>query len=77
MGIGRRFVLPMLIAASILAGGLLVAGTVALAVGQPYAVYYPLLLGGALCGVLGIVGLVGGRQRYAQAELRRMQALDA
>jgi hypothetical protein len=77
LGIGRRFVVPLLIAGSLLGGGLFVLGTIALAIGQPYGVYYPLLLCGMLCGVLGGVGLVVGRQRYAQAELRRMQALDA
>jgi hypothetical protein len=77
LGIGRRVVLPLLIVGSVLGGGLFVTGLIALAIGQPYGVYYPLLLCGVLCGVLGIVGVVVGRQRYAQAELRRMQALDA
>jgi hypothetical protein len=77
LGVGRWFVIPLLIAGSVLGGGLIVLGMVALALGQPYGVYYPLLLSGVLCELLGIVGLVVGRQRYAQAELRRMEALDA
>ena len=55
----------------------LVLGIVALVLGQPYAVYYPLLLIGVLAAVLGGVGIPVSRQRFAEAELRRMQALDA
>ncbi len=55
----------------------LIAGVIALAVGQPYAVYYPLLLGGfvltAVCG--GIRPAI--RQGYEQRELRKMAAIDA
>ena len=55
----------------------LVAGVIALALGQPYAVYYPLLL----CGIV-LTGVCGGiwpaiRQGYEQRELRRMAAMDA
>ena len=55
----------------------LVAGAIALTLGQPYAVYYPLLLGGTL-----LTALFGGiwptiRQGYEQRELRRMAAMDA
>ena len=55
----------------------LVAGVIALALGQPYAVYYPLLLGGiiltAVCGGIR----PGLRHGYEQRELRRMAAMDA
>jgi hypothetical protein len=56
--------------------GLLAAAVTALAVGQPYGIWYGL----GLPGLLG-VGLMGAllpvaRLRYRQAEERRMQAED-
>ena len=77
IGAGRRAVVLLLIAMTALGGVLLTAGIVAVVLGQPYGVYYPLLLGGGLCGMLGTIGFVATRQRFAQVELRRMQALDA
>lgn len=77
LGMARRLVATLLVMGVVLGAVLLVAGLVALSLGQPYAVYYPLLLGGGLCGILGTVGFATFRQRYAQAEMRRMQALDA
>ena len=75
-GKARRFVMPLtvlLAAAGVLN---LLIGLLALAFGQPYAVYYPLLLFGALPA-----GLCGGlfpvlRHRYEQVELRKMAAMD-
>jgi hypothetical protein len=61
----------------IVAGGIcLVLGVMSLVIGQPYAVYYPLLLIGGLTTV--IVGAVTPtiRRRYEQVELRRMTAMD-
>jgi len=54
----------------------LVVGSVALALSQPYAVYYPLLLIGLICTILpaSLFGRV--RQRYAEIDLRRMKARD-
>ncbi len=69
-----RRVLPfvLLVAASGLG-----AGFVALARGQPYAVYYPLLLlGGLGVGLVLLFGLLA-RRLTAQLELRRMQAMDS
>ena len=77
LGRGRAVVNSLLIAMTGLGPVLLLAGIVALALGQPYGVYYPLLLGGCLCTMLGIVGLVVTRQRFEATEMRRMQALDA
>jgi hypothetical protein len=55
----------------------LLGGVLALVLGQPYAVYYPLLLEGtvltAVCG--GIWPAL--RQGYEQRELRRMVAIDS
>ncbi len=53
-GIARGFVLGALQSVAVLGFVLLAWGAAALALGQPYAVYYPLLLVGALCAVLGL-----------------------
>ncbi|MHC4880100.1 MAG: hypothetical protein ACYTGL_26925 [Planctomycetota bacterium] len=55
----------------------LVAGAAAVIMGQPYAVYYPLLLIGAIAtAVMGLnIRTIG--KRFAEAEMRRMQAMDA
>jgi hypothetical protein len=54
----------------------LVAGLTALTMGQPYGVYYPLLLIGLLgtCVMGGITPVI--RMRYREAENRRLQAED-
>jgi hypothetical protein len=76
-GRGRRFVMAGLLAMGV--GGLLalVAGLVALAMGQPYAVWYPLLLLGGLTPALAFTLRPTARRRFEALELRRMQALDA
>jgi hypothetical protein len=55
----------------------LLAGGAALAMGQPWFVYYPLFLGGVIgvskCGL----NLPAIRKRYDALELRRMAAMDA
>lgn len=51
-------------------------GLIALFGGQPYHVYYPLLLAGLLELVLGIVFIPVINKRYAQAEMQRMRAMD-
>ncbi len=55
----------------------LVVGVVALVAGQPYAVWYPLLLGGGICTVVFGAILLAVRARYRADELRRVQAMDA
>lgn len=77
MGIGRPLVITILAGVVAIACVLVPAGIVALAIGQPYAVYYPLLFGGGMCGMFGTIGFAVLRQRYAAVEMRRMQALDA
>jgi MFS family permease len=73
-GKAKAFVLGLGIA--IAAGGAILAGIglYAVIVGQPYGIWYPLLLAGTIlmivCG-----GLVPGvRKRYAEAEARRLTA---
>jgi hypothetical protein len=55
----------------------LVVGAIAVASGQPYAVYYPLLLIGVIATLVmgGNMRTIG--RRFADAELRRMEAMDA
>ena len=55
----------------------LIFGVIALISSQPYAVYYPLLLGGLLAAVIPGVLLPTIRRRYEEHELRRMHAQDA
>jgi hypothetical protein len=52
-------------------------GAFALAVGQPYAVYYPLGLFGTICAALGFLLPRTLSKRYEELELRRIEALDA
>ena len=54
-----------------------ILGVLALSGGQPYAVYYPLLLLGTISTVLGLWLPRSMNKRYEAWELRRMQALDA
>ncbi len=77
MGKGRGLVIALLriqIGLGVLCG---VAGIVALAQHQPYAVWYPLVLLGVLLVVIYPCMLPIARRRYQEQELRRMQSLDA
>ncbi len=51
-------------------------GLVAWSMDQPFAVYYPLVLGGGISAVVFGVGTAVLRRGCAQAELRKMAALD-
>lgn len=75
-GKARSLVLGLFAAAAFASVALLAIGCVALAVGQPYGVWYgfglPGLLGTVLFGVMyGVV-----RKRYQDAETRRLHAAD-
>ena len=73
LGRGRRFVLAGLLALGFSGLGLLAVGVVALALGQPYAVWYPLVLMGVLDPVLAFALLPTARRRFDALELRRVQ----
>jgi hypothetical protein len=75
-GKARKFVLGLVAALIALGVASLIAGVVALAVSQPYAVYYPLLLMGFLCTLIFGFNFPMIRRRYAERELRKMEALD-
>jgi hypothetical protein len=51
-------------------------GVYALSRSQPYAVYYPLLLGGGITALLFGALLGNVRKRYEERELRKMHAAD-
>lgn len=75
-GRARRVVLGLLKLIIAICGAGLLLGLAALALGQPYGVYYPLILLGVI-GVAVPAGLLGSlKKRYEQLELRRMSALD-
>lgn len=76
-GRARGFVLNTLKSIAWLGVGALVLGSVAIQLGQPYAVYYPLLLFGGISAALGFSLPRSLRRRYEDLELRRMQAFDA
>jgi len=75
-GKARRFVLGS--ANALLSIGIvsLVGGVATIVAGQPYAVYYPLLLIGVI--LVAVIGKLRGTlsARYEQLELKRMQAMD-
>ena len=76
LGRGRRFV-DLTAKALVVAGtASFIGGLVAVARSQPYALYYPLLLGGFIAAVIPLGLLPSIRKRYQDIELRRMRAHD-
>lgn len=78
-GFGKARNLVFGLVAAMFAVGILGVGSgvAAVALGQPFHVYYPLLLLGALCTLLPAALYQPIRSRYEQAELRKMSAMDA
>jgi hypothetical protein len=76
-GRAKAFVLNTLKAIAWVAVGVLLLGAVAVVRGQPYEVYYPLLLLGGIGAAVGFCLPRSVSKRYEELELRRMQALDA
>lgn len=76
LGRSRNFVLTL--AKALLCFGVLslLVGLVALGLGQPYAVWYPLLLLGVILTAVIGANLRTLRRRYEELELRRMAAMD-
>jgi len=75
LGRGRRFVISGLLALAAFGGALLVVGMVALASGQPYQVWYPLLLLGVLDPVLALSLLPTARRRFEGPPRAELEAL--
>jgi hypothetical protein len=65
-----------MLALAVLGAGLIVLGGIAVALRQPYAVWFPLLLGGTILAVVFGNGLRTARRVFEDAELRKMRALD-
>jgi len=72
----RGFVLRSMLALTVLGAGLLLVGFAAVMLKQPYAVYFPLLLGGAIMAIVFGNGRRTARRAFEDAELRKMRALD-
>ena len=76
-GKARNFVLATIkffIALGILS---LIAGVIAIVSGQPYAVWYPLLLPGFILTLVFSLNLPSIQRRYDELEIRRMTSIDA
>lgn len=76
LGRARRFVMALLVLATLCGVAGLALGVVALGLGQPFAVCHPILLGGVITAVVSGGLLPVMRRRYEQVELRRMTAMD-
>ena len=76
-GKGRRLIFGIMISWIIVGTMTLVAGLSALFLGQPYHAWYSLVLTGGITTILFPHSIPGIKKAYAQAELRKMQALDA
>ena len=72
----RGFVLGLMLALTLLGAGLIVVGGIAVALRQPYAVWFLLLLGGTIMAVVFGNGLRTAHRAFEDAELRKMRALD-
>lgn len=75
-GRARGFVMMLTVAMVVGGLALLAVAAVAALLGQPYAVWYPLALAGLITTI--VMGALRRtiRQRYEQAELQRMSAMD-
>jgi hypothetical protein len=77
MGKGRRFVLTTTVILIVTGILLVIAGVTAVAMKQPYAVWYPLLLGGTILTFVLSINMYSIKRRYDDLEIRRMTSMDA
>jgi hypothetical protein len=73
-GQGKRLLLGSMVVQAVLGVAVLLTGVTALALGQPFFVWYGLLVGGVLMTLLGCAFFFTLRRRYRAVELRKMQA---
>jgi len=73
---GRGFVLPVMTAASVFGGVLIAASVAAIPAGQPPGVVFLLFVPGVILATAFGASLPRVRRAYAEAELRRMRAMD-
>jgi hypothetical protein len=76
LGRGRSFVIGLMAVLTVLGAAMTATGIYALARGQPYGVFFPLLLGGGLAAIIFGTLIPVARRRYAQTEMRKMAAAD-
>ena len=76
-GKARNFVLATIKIFIVLGILSLMAGVVAIVSGQPYAVWYPLLLLGFILTLVFSLNLPSIQRRYDELEIRRMTSIDA
>jgi len=76
LGRARRFVMALTTGLIALGVVLVIGGVFAIATGQRYAVFYPMLLLGILSSAVPFGLLPAIRRRYAEIELRMMRAHD-
>jgi len=72
----RSLVIGAMVTLTVIGTAVLVLGLCALLSGQPYGVYYPLLLAGGLDAVIFGALIPVARRRYTECELRRIGAAD-
>jgi len=77
-GLGKARKLVMVLFAALIIVGIasLCVGVAAVFMSQPYAVYYPLLLGGGILTVVLGLNYKVIRRRYTELEIRKMTARD-
>jgi hypothetical protein len=73
-GKGRGFILNSMLAFGCLGVVFLITGVVAVVMDQPYAIYYPFLLLGLILASVMFAVRPAVRQRYAEAEQRKVEA---
>ena len=75
-GRGRSYTFTILALTTASGVTLVACGLIAIGFSQPHHVYYPLLLAGLILSCLGAALIPAFRARYAQFELRKMDAMD-
>ncbi|MBL8764460.1 MAG: hypothetical protein JNM07_09350 [Phycisphaerae bacterium] len=73
-GKAKGFVMGLLVLMLAIGGVASLAGIVAIIDAQPYAVWYPLILGGAITLVASLSCTPAVMARYREAEARRLQS---
>ncbi|MBX3178148.1 MAG: hypothetical protein KF886_12355 [Candidatus Hydrogenedentes bacterium] len=75
-GRGRRGVLAGTAAFAVLGALMMLAGLILWSAGATWDAWYPTAYGGGLIGAIFGIGYIMIRRRYAEAEQRRMEAMD-
>jgi hypothetical protein len=73
-GIGRRWMLAVHVLFLVLAAAAGAAGIIAVSIGQPYVVWFPLTLFGVIGTLVMLPLYFVIRMRYTEAEVRKMNA---